>query len=117
MCVLKRNITSGTKYLVYSFQESLPPEYARIFAFDNFKRTQKHVLAKALDIDQGNMEDCIPAGSYARLHIKEVPYVVASKLHGLSERMPVISCGLLQHESKISVLHFRFSFILPMIPF
>ncbi|KAF9601778.1 hypothetical protein IFM89_022946 [Coptis chinensis] len=30
-------------------KESLPPEYARIFAFDNFTRTQKHVLAKALE--------------------------------------------------------------------
>lgn len=87
-------------------KESLPPDYARIFAFDNFKRTQKHVLAKALDIDQGNVDDCIPAGSYARLHIKEVPDVVASKLRDLSRTMPVISCGLLQHESKISVLHF-----------
>lgn len=63
------------------------------------------------------MEDCIPPGSYARLHIKKVPVVVASRLHDLSKTTPVILCGLLQHESKISVLHFRFSFILPMIPF
>ncbi|PQP93241.1 pre-rRNA-processing protein TSR1 homolog [Prunus yedoensis var. nudiflora] len=33
-------------------KESLPLEYARIFAFDNFNRTQKNVLAKALDMEQ-----------------------------------------------------------------
>lgn len=55
------------------------------------------------------MDDCIPAGSFVRLHIKEVSSVVAGKLHNISKTTPVISCGLLQHESKISVLHFRFS--------
>ncbi|PSR99521.1 Pre-rRNA-processing protein [Actinidia chinensis var. chinensis] len=87
-------------------KESLPPEYAKIYAFDNFTRTQKHVLAKALNMEQGGVEDCIPASSYARLHIKEVPTGVASKLCNLVNTMPIIACGLLQHESKISVLHF-----------
>ncbi|GFS31221.1 hypothetical protein Acr_00g0016250 [Actinidia rufa] len=88
-------------------KESLPPEYAKIFACDNFTRTQKHVLAKALDVEQGGVEDCIPTSSYARLHIKEVPTGVASKLCILANTIPIIACGLLQHESKISVLHFR----------
>ncbi|KAJ7966959.1 pre-rRNA-processing protein TSR1-like [Quillaja saponaria] len=87
-------------------KESLPPEYARIFAFDNFKRTQKHVLANAFKMEQENRDDCIPVGSFARLHIKEVPNVVASKLCVRAMSVPVIACGLLQHESKISVLHF-----------
>ncbi|XP_059634520.1 uncharacterized protein LOC132276897 [Cornus florida] len=87
-------------------KESLPPDYARIFAFDNFKKTQKHVLAKSLDMEQGSADDCIPANSYVRLHIKGVPIGVASKLCVLAKTMPVIACGLLQHESKISVLHF-----------
>ncbi|CAK9178334.1 unnamed protein product [Ilex paraguariensis] len=87
-------------------KESLPPEYARIFAFDNFARTQKHVLAKALEMEQGSMNEYIPTGSYARLHIKEVPRAVASKLCDLAKTMPVTACGLLQHESKVSVLHF-----------
>lgn len=60
-------------------------------------------------MDQGGMDDCvIPAGSYAKLHIKNVPVSIASKLCELSRRMPVIACGLLQHESKMSVLHFRY---------
>ncbi|XP_050227043.1 uncharacterized protein LOC126676775 [Mercurialis annua] len=86
-------------------KESLPPEYARIFAFDNFARTQKHVCAKALEY-QHNMDSCVPVGHYVRLHIKEIPSVVASKLCILANTMPIIACGLLQHESKLSVLHF-----------
>lgn len=93
---------------IVHIQESLPPEYARIFSFDNFARTQKHVLAKALDMEKGNMEDdYVPAGTYIRLHIKEVPCSVATKLCMLAERMPVIACGLMQHECKMSVLHLR----------
>ncbi|GLT75573.1 hypothetical protein SLA2020_472880 [Shorea laevis] len=85
-------------------KESLPPDYARIFAFDNFSRTQKHVIAKTLEMEGG--DDCAPAGSYVRLHIKQVPLSVASKLCLLPSTMPILLCGLLQHESKMSVLHF-----------
>ncbi|RZC05328.1 pre-rRNA-processing protein TSR1 homolog [Glycine soja] len=87
-------------------KESLPQDYARIFEFDNFKRTQKHVLAKALELDHENREDCISVGSYARLHIMGVPSAVASKLSLLAKTIPVTACGLLKHESKVSVLHF-----------
>ncbi|XP_010266136.1 PREDICTED: pre-rRNA-processing protein TSR1 homolog isoform X2 [Nelumbo nucifera] len=87
-------------------KESLPPEYARIFAFDNFARTQKHVLVKALNMEQGGEDECISTGSYVRIHVKEVPLDVASKLSVLSRTFPVLACGLLQHESKMSVLHF-----------
>ncbi|KAL0341101.1 UNVERIFIED_CONTAM: Pre-rRNA-processing protein T [Sesamum radiatum] len=86
-------------------KESLPPEYARIFAFDNFSRTQKHVVAKALDMEQ-ELSDCIPPGSYAKLYIKDVEDSVASKLCISAKKMPIIASGLLQHESKVSVLHF-----------
>lgn len=88
------------------WQESLPPEYAKIFAFDNFVRTQKHVLAKFRDMLQEN-DECVPAGSYARIYIKDFNADVASKICTLSKKKPIIACGLLQHESKISVLHFR----------
>lgn len=94
--------------LFFGYQESLPPEYARIFAFDNFARTQKHVLSKALEMEQEESENCISANSYARLHIKEVPEGIASKLCLLAKERPVTACGLLQHESKMSVLHFRY---------
>lgn len=87
-------------------KESLPPEYARIFAFDNFSRTQKLVLAKAFNMEPGNRDDCVPPSSYVRLYIKDVPVNAASKLCLLEKQVPVIACGLLQHESKMSVLHF-----------
>ncbi|XP_057748887.1 uncharacterized protein LOC130967838 [Arachis stenosperma] len=87
-------------------KESLPQDYGRIFQFDNLKRTQKHVLAKALAKEQQNMDDCIPVGSYARLHIREVPSAIASKLCALGKTTPITACGLLEHESKVSVLHF-----------
>ncbi|XP_077210352.1 pre-rRNA-processing TSR1-like protein [Tasmannia lanceolata] len=87
-------------------KESLPPDYARIFAFDNFARTQKQVLAKALEMDKGSEDECVSVGTYVRLHIKQVPVVVASKLCALSKTTPVVACGLLQHESKMSVIHF-----------
>ncbi|KAK3129271.1 hypothetical protein QOZ80_6BG0475740 [Eleusine coracana subsp. coracana] len=86
-------------------KESLPPEYARIFAFDNFTRTQKHVLAKVSEVDRGT-EDCAQVGSYVRLHVKNLPTDVASKLCHPSRRIPLAVSGLLQHESKMSVLHF-----------
>lgn len=97
--------------LGWDLQESLPQEYARIFAFDNFNRTQKHVLSRAREMEQ-NVDECIPAGSYARLHIREVPNGVANKLNLVTKTMPVILCGLMQHESKISVLHFRYLILL-----
>ncbi|KAM0915889.1 hypothetical protein ACQ4PT_010544 [Festuca glaucescens] len=87
-------------------KESLPPEYARIFAFDNFTRTQKLVLAKTAELDEGSSKDCARIGSYVMLHVKNVPTDVASKLCDPSRRSPVVVSGLLQHESKISVLHF-----------
>ncbi|CAL4895990.1 unnamed protein product [Urochloa decumbens] len=86
-------------------KESLPSEYARIFAFDNFTRTQKHVLAKMAELD-GGTKDCALVGSYVRLYVTNVPTDIASKLCHPSRRIPVVVSGLLQHESKMSVLHF-----------
>jgi pre-rRNA-processing protein TSR1 len=87
--------------------ESLPQDYARIFAFDNVARTQKLVLKQALKMEEEDRDDCVPIGSYVRLHIKEVPLGAASKLSSLvNTTKPIIGFGLLQHESKMSVLHF-----------
>ncbi|KAK9135740.1 hypothetical protein Syun_015070 [Stephania yunnanensis] len=87
-------------------KESLPPEYSRIFAFNNFRRTQKHVLAKAVEMEHGSEGESAFRGSYVRLHVKDVPVVVASKICFLAKTSPIIASGLLQHESKMSVLHF-----------
>lgn len=87
-------------------KESLPQEYARIFAFDNFARTYKHALAKAKEVDNETSDGCISVGAYVRLHIKGVPLVVATKLLNKHKKHPVVACGLLEHETKMSVLHF-----------
>ncbi|KAJ6811590.1 pre-rRNA-processing protein TSR1-like protein isoform X1 [Iris pallida] len=50
-------------------KESLPPEYGRIFAFDNFAKTQKHVLSKLQDRNQENMNEYASVGLYVRIHI------------------------------------------------
>ena len=89
----------------------MPFDYARIFAFDNFTRTQKHVLAKMAELD-GGAKDCAQMGSYVRLYVKNVPTDIASKLCHPSRRVPVVVSGLFQHESKMSVLHFRYSSLL-----
>ncbi|KAL6574371.1 hypothetical protein OROHE_001275 [Orobanche hederae] len=86
--------------------ESLPQDYARIFAFANVARTRKLVLKQALKMEEESRDDCVSTGSYVRLHIKEVPLGAASKLSSLVNTKPVIASGLLQHESKISVLNF-----------
>ncbi|KAG6511402.1 hypothetical protein ZIOFF_029470 [Zingiber officinale] len=87
-------------------KESLPPEYSRIFAFDNFAKTQKNVLAKMLEVDEGNVNECAPVGSYVRIYLKSVPLEVSARLCLPLRKAPVLVCGLLQHESKMSVQHF-----------
>ncbi|KAK2385646.1 pre-rRNA-processing protein TSR1 protein [Trifolium repens] len=90
----------------WASNESLPKDYPRNFNYHNFKRTQKNVLAKALEMEQENREDCVPVGSYTRLHIMDIPNDVASKLCKLAKTNPVTTSGLLEHECEVSVLHF-----------
>ncbi|KAI3834390.1 hypothetical protein MKW92_050671 [Papaver armeniacum] len=83
-----------------------PREYARIFSFRNYKATQKCVLENARDIGQRTLDECIPVGSYARIHVKDVSVSVALRLCSLVKSKHVVASGLLEHESKMSVLHF-----------
>ncbi|GLT31363.1 hypothetical protein SLA2020_061050 [Shorea laevis] len=53
----------------WDLKESLPPEYPQIFAFDNFTRTQKDVIAKALEMEEG--DDCAPPDVCPSFHIKK----------------------------------------------
>jgi pre-rRNA-processing protein TSR1 len=46
--------------------ENLPPEYARIFQFENLRRTQRRVLEEALLAP-------VPASRYVQIHIANVP--------------------------------------------
>lgn len=87
-------------------KESLPFEYAKIFAFDSFARTQKSVLSKLKEIESGTQEGSFATGSFVRLHILQVPASKVEPLLKSYKTNPVVVCGLLQHESKMSVLHF-----------
>ncbi|KAL3688669.1 hypothetical protein R1sor_014978 [Riccia sorocarpa] len=87
-------------------KESLPLEYSKIFAFDNFARTQKHVLAKAAERDGKQLHGLIGPHTYVRLHIKNVPAKAAELLLSTFKQVPVVACALHQHETKMSVLHY-----------
>ncbi|GLT31364.1 hypothetical protein SLA2020_061060 [Shorea laevis] len=70
MCHQQLLRQSTNSRVAVDFLESLPPEYAQIFAFDNFTRTQNHVIAKALEMEEG--DDCVPVvaavGSLKNIH-------------------------------------------------
>ncbi|KAI5062820.1 hypothetical protein GOP47_0021367 [Adiantum capillus-veneris] len=87
-------------------KESLPQQYGKIFSFESFQRTRKSVFAKAAGVDEGLFNGSVPLGAYARLHVKDLSAISALKLLSTYTQMPLIVCGLLQHESKMSVLHF-----------
>ncbi|CAI5963893.1 unnamed protein product [Closterium sp. NIES-65] len=89
-------------------KESLPPEYARIFSFDNWKRTQKAAEERAAAVDRGEVPGSVGAGTFVRLHIMNVPCFEAERLqHEVTKRgLPLVVTGLLQHETRMTVLHF-----------
>ena len=78
--------------------ENLPIDYARIFKFENFKRTQKLSIAAP----EGQ---AAPLDSYITVTLKQVP---ARFMEVLAEKMdaPLVASALLRHEQKYTVLHF-----------
>ncbi|KAG9329143.1 hypothetical protein JZ751_013465 [Albula glossodonta] len=77
--------------------ENLPPEYARIFQFQNFERTRRRILAEATQEDEGVM-----VGWYVTLHIENVP---PSVMESFQAGRPLVLVSLLPHEQKMSVMH------------
>ncbi|XP_065919453.1 pre-rRNA-processing protein TSR1 homolog [Dysidea avara] len=79
-------------------KENLPPNYARIFQFDNFRRTQKRVLSNSEN------EDGIMVGWYITVYVDKVPSTFSDgwKL----DTNPMVVMGILEHENKMSVLNF-----------
>ncbi|XP_025411030.1 pre-rRNA-processing protein TSR1 homolog [Sipha flava] len=80
----------------WDVKENLPPEYARIFQFENFDRTRKR-LYKNLENLTGAMPDW-----YITVYVKNIP---AKMFHSRDGRNPVVIFGLLPHEQKISLLN------------
>lgn len=77
--------------------ENLPRDYARIFQFEDFKRTERAVRRRAEE--EGG---AIPAGTRVTVYLKDVPKGAAEQ----SASRPLIAFSLLQHEHKKSVTHF-----------
>lgn len=93
-------------------RESLPQDYARVFAFENFKRAHKRAKETAARVGAAGDPDGVAAGTYVQLQVAAVPAdaaarvlerVAASQQRGVA---PVMAFGLLQHECKLSVQHY-----------
>lgn len=92
-------------------REDLPLDYARVFAFENFKRAQKRAHDLANKVNHGGAAGA-DVGTYARVHVCNVPQSygrkIVERVDAASRGMaPLLSTwGLLQHEVKLSVLNF-----------
>ncbi|KAK2537471.1 Tsr1 [Columba guinea] len=80
-------------------KENLPRDYARIFQFQDFSRTRKHLFRK---IEKEETEGA-SVGWYVTLHICNVP---VSVMESFKEGKPLVLFSLLPHEQKMSVLNF-----------
>jgi pre-rRNA-processing protein TSR1 len=74
--------------------ENLPGEYARIFEFEDFKRTERDILRELEDSG-------IQPGTRVTIFIEGVPHEAS-----LPSESPFVLYGLLKHEHKKTVLHF-----------
>ncbi|KAL3135477.1 hypothetical protein ABBQ38_005957 [Trebouxia sp. C0009 RCD-2024] len=93
-------------------REGLPQEYANTFAFENFKRAHKRARAAAEGVGGPQDPQGACPGSYVVVHLADVPATAALKLQQRVEasaqglQPPLVAHGLLQHETKLSVLNF-----------
>eukprot|EP00887_Chlorella_sp_A99_P006809 scaffold2.g6809.t1 len=93
-------------------KESLPLDYARVFAFERPRRTEKRAKEAARAAGGEGDEHGLPAGSYAQLAVGGVPADAAARVCAAvaaacgSAAPPVVAFGLLQHECKLSVVNF-----------
>uniref|UniRef100_A0A8D0GIX9 Pre-rRNA-processing protein TSR1 homolog n=1 Tax=Sphenodon punctatus TaxID=8508 RepID=A0A8D0GIX9_SPHPU len=80
-------------------KENLPRDYARLFQFQDFSRTRRHVF-RQLEREE---TDGAAVGWYVTLHVCNVPILV---LESFQQGMPLVLFSLLPHEQKMSVLNF-----------
>ncbi|KAF8550847.1 DUF663-domain-containing protein [Imleria badia] len=74
--------------------ENLPQEYARIFEFEEFKRTER-------DVSRAVETDGVEPGTRVTVYLEGVPQEASD-----SSCAPIVLHGLLKHEHKKTVLHF-----------
>lgn len=93
-------------------KESLPQEYARVFAFENFTRAHRRAAEAQRSAGSATDPYGVEVGTYVRLHLSAVPHTVAAAvLQRVAEaveggRPPLVASGLMQHECKLTVVHF-----------
>lgn len=91
-------------------REGLPDDYSRIFAFESYPRAKKYALEEMDEITRDpKQHHAVPPGSFVRIIVDEldstrgVAFADQVKKPGVS---PLICWGLLQHECKISLVHY-----------
>lgn len=78
--------------------ENLPLDYARIFQFEDFKRTERAIMRRA-DDDAG----LVQAGARVEVFVENVPREAAD---AHDPARPFVLFGLFRHEHKMTVLNF-----------
>uniref|UniRef100_A0A6U9Q6Z5 Bms1-type G domain-containing protein n=1 Tax=Picocystis salinarum TaxID=88271 RepID=A0A6U9Q6Z5_9CHLO len=91
-------------------REGLPDDYSRIFAFESYLRAKKYALEEMDEITRDpTQHHAVLPGSYVRIIVDELDstkgaaFVDHVTKPGVS---PLICWGLLQHECKISLVHY-----------
>lgn len=92
----------GLKSFVYSkwdAKENLPPDYSRIFQFQNFQRTRKRVIKSD--------EDGVSVGCYVRVTLKQPSRALIEAFSDETSvhKKPLAMFSLLPHENKMSVVN------------
>lgn len=78
-------------------QENLPPDYIRIFQFQNFQHSRRRLLKE-------RPRDGADPGQYVRVHLANVTKDVIDKV--LAMDIPPYLVGLLKYERKITVMNY-----------
>ncbi|KAF7315865.1 Bms1-type G domain-containing protein [Mycena indigotica] len=77
--------------------ENLPRDYARIFQFEDYKRTERNVRRRAEE-----EASVVEPGTRVTVYLRGVPQAAANT----TAKSPLLLFALLQHEHKVSVLNF-----------
>jgi pre-rRNA-processing protein TSR1 len=96
--------------------ENLPLDYSRIFQFKNFARTRKRVLDTIEEENDHEEQDSslVSSGKYVAIYLSPISHLQFTQLaqrysnlgEDLASRRPIVLFSLLQHENKMSVVHF-----------
>ena len=89
----------------WNARADLPQEYNKIFAFDSLRRAQK--LAAEEQRERSERDNAAPVGSFIRLVLEGLSTDVAQE--AVAQNAPLTALGLLLHEGKLSVNHYRIS--------